>query len=285
MRRRSLRMTPPMDGVRALADWVAWLEARGASRDTIRSYRGSVSRFLIGYVQDHPSQATTGDVVRFLAEVGKQGPHGRRQALKGIRSAFSYWVPSGVCDSDPTGLVTETKRRHRRKAVALTEEELARFLFAAACVSERRAAALMLAFGLGARRSELTGIKPGDVLESVVRVTGKYGKVREIPLNRTAREGLEMLRPWYNGTVLGGLKPSTVTKWAHQAAKDSGLYPKVRGRVAHVLRASFISHALRNGASPVAVRDVVGHEDLSTTSGYSASLEDDTQRAVETVDF
>jgi len=280
-----MRRLPRMDGVRAVAEWVAWLEARGASRDTIRSYRGSVSRFLVGYVQDHPSEASTGDVVRFLAEVGKNGPHGRRQALKGLRSAYSYWLPAGVCESDPTGLVTETRRRHRRKAVALTEEELVRYLVAAAWRDPRRAAALMVTFGLGARRSELAGIKPGDISESSVRVTGKYGKVREIPLNQTARAGLEMLRPVYNGTILGGIKASTVTKWAHQAAKDSGLYPKVKGRVAHVLRASFISHALRNGASPVAVRDVVGHESLETTNGYSMAFAEDGADAVRRVDF
>jgi len=280
-----MRRLPRMDGLRSVADWLAWLQARGASDDTVRSYRGSVTRFLVGYVQDHPAEATTGDVVRFLAEVGKNGPHGRRQALKGLRSAYSYWIPSGVCESDPTGLVTETRRRHRRRAVALTEEELVRYLVAAAWRDPRRAAALMVTFGLGARRSELAGIRPGDISESSVRVTGKYGKVRDIPLNQTARAGLEMLRPVYNGTILGGLKASTVTKWAHQAAKDSGLYPKVKGRVAHVLRASFISHALRNGASPVAVRDVVGHESLETTNGYAMCFAEDGADAVRRVDF
>jgi site-specific recombinase XerD len=282
--RRTLRVAPPMDSAEATAEWVAWLKARGASPDTIRSYLGSVSSFLFLYVKGPPSRAISGDVVRFLAERGKNGPHGRRQALKGLRSAYSYWVPVGICSEDPTGLVKETKRRLRRKAVALTREELNRYLVAAGERDRRRVPTLMLAFGLGARRSEIAGLKPEDDHGSTVRVTGKYGKVRDIPVNLTARTALEMLRPWYNGTVVG-IKPATVTKWAHQAAKDSGLYPKVRGRVAHVLRASFISHALRNGASPVAVRDVVGHESLETTNGYAMSFEEDGADAVRRVDF
>jgi site-specific recombinase XerD len=273
-----------LDGVAATAEWVDWLKARGSPETTWRSYSSYVSRFLIHYVRGHPEEANTGDVVRFLAEVGKNGPHGRRQALKGLRSAFSYWVPVGICPADPTGMVKETRKQKTRRQVALTEEELVRYLVAAAARDPRRAAALMATFGLGARRSELAGIRPDDILEDRVRVTGKYGKTREIPLNETARAGLEMLRPWYNGTILGGLKASTVTKWAHQAAVDSGLYPKVRGRVAHVLRASFISHALRNGANPVAVRDVAGHESLSTTDGYSMAFEEDGADAVRRVD-
>jgi integrase/recombinase XerC len=274
-----------LDGLTATAEWVDWLKAGGSPESTWRSYSSSVSRFLIHYVRGHPAEATSGDVVRFLAEVGKNGPHGRRQALKGLRSAYSYWVPAGICPTDPTGLVKKERKPKKRRQVALTAEELRRYLNAARARHPRRAAALMLAFGLGARRCEIAGLRPEDDHGSTVQVTGKYGKVRDISVKANARRALELLRPWYNGTVLGGIKPATITSWAHQAAVDSGLYPKVRGRVAHVLRASFISHALRNGASPVAVRDIAGHESLSTTDSYAMAFEEDYADAASRADL
>jgi site-specific recombinase XerD len=272
-----------MDGVSAIAEWVAWLEARGAPETTIRSYSSSVSRFLVRYVKGPPRKADAGDVVRFLSDVGKNGPHGRRQALKGLRSAFSYWCPRGIATNDPTTIMPKERRPKERRQVALEEDELVRYLYAAACRGQRRAGALMVAFGLGLRRCELIGITSDDDLGDRVRVTGKYGKTRDVPVNAIGRAGLDLLKPWNNGTLLGGLKAATISEWAKQAAKDSGLYPKVRHRPAHVLRASFISHALRNGANPVAVRDVVGHESLATTNEYAAAFNGDQEDVVKRV--
>jgi integrase/recombinase XerC len=156
----------------------------------------------------------------------------------------------------------------------------------AAVRSPRRAWALLLAFGTGMRPTELASVRPEDIQgnEIVVR-HGKGGKERRLPVSPLARVAIEELRPWYNGTIVGGVKPSTVTEWAEDAARDSGLREKVWGRPVHVLRSSFASDLLRKGVAVHVVRDLMGREDMATTGLYAVAFDEDREAAVGELDF
>lgn len=274
-----------MGGLEVIARWTDWLRAQELSAHTIRLYSYGVFRFLTETGLTQLSQATEEHVVSFLNAVGDRSV-AKRQYLRGIRSLFTYCLARGVVDRDPTAGLRLRKVR-RRRAVALSEEELFRYFLAAYQRHPRRAWTLVLVFSIGARRMEAEAIRPEDVQGDEVELrVCKYGKTRRVELNRYARVALEELRPWYNGTVLGGIRRQTITEWAHQAAVDSGMLPKVRGRVAHVLRASFISHLLDRGVPITVVRDLAGHESIDTTNAYAAALGDGRQRdAVSRLDF
>lgn len=273
----------PMDGFGEVARWITWLRAQGrAERSTVRLYRAHVTRFLADCVKGHPAEATEDHVATFLAEVGPQGPAGRYQAFCALRAAFRYWLRRGVVYDDPTSFFN-VEKAPKPKRVALAEERLFRYIQGAWMCDPTglRAWALMLSFAIGTRRTELASIKPEDDHGDRVFLRNcKRGKTRWVEVGPFARTALESLRPWHNGTILGGVKPDTITDWAREAALAAGLREEVRGRVHHVLRASFITHLLNNGTPPQVVMDLAGHEDLSTTTAYAVSFKEDRIRAV-----
>jgi site-specific recombinase XerD len=261
----------PVDGFALVSQWIHLLEAQDYSPDTVRNYSGAVCRLLARHVQGPPSATTEDHVVDFLRSMADRAPS-KYLAYQGLRSFFRFCVARRILDVDPMALI-RVKPPRARKAVCLEEDELVRYLVAAANRDPRRAWVLMLSFGVGTRRMEAAGIAPSDVLgdfDAVQLRTCKGGKRRTVELSYYAREALRELRPWWNGTVLGGVDRSTVTSWAHEAAVDSGLLPKVAGRVSHVLRASFATHLLRRGTPVHVVRDLLGHENLATTNRYAA---------------
>jgi integrase len=267
-----------------VARWMAWLAAQDLAPDTIRLYSYGVFRLLTEQVKGPMETVTEDHIVAFLGSM-KDRAKAKVQYMRGIRSLCRYAHARGEIPTDPAVGIRLRKPR-RPPPIALEEDELLRYFLAAAWRSPRRAWTLMAAFGLGTRRMELAAIRPEDIQEGVVFLrTCKYGKQRRVEMSHYAAAALAELRPWYNGTVLGGLDRRTITEWAHQAAVDSGLLPKVRGRVAHVLRASFASHLLRQGVPVQVVRDLMGHENIATTNDYAATLSGDRRQAVGRLDF
>jgi site-specific recombinase XerD len=271
---------PTPDSFELIARWRRWLNAQGLAAETIHLYSYSVFRLLTEQVDGPPTNATEDHVSAFLASLGHRAT-ARTLYMRGMRSFFRYLHAREIIARDPTVGLKPRKPRHR-PAVALTDDELIRYFIAAWARHPRRAWALMLCFGAGLRRMEAAAIRPEDIQGDVLEIRlAKYGKSRRVELSRYARVALDELRPWYNnGSVLGGIDRRTLTEWARQAAVDSGLLPKVRGRVHHVLRASFATHLLRNGAPVQVVRDLLGHESIMTTNSYAAVEPEERRRAV-----
>lgn len=260
-----------------LGRWRRWLRAQGLSANTERLYTVGVMRFFSEI--DVAPQATTEDhITAFLEILGKHS-QARSKYLLALRSFFAYCHRRGWVEVNPT-LGLKVRRRKPRAAAALTEEELFRIFCAAYNRHPRRAYALLLSFGLGTRRMELAGIRPEDVQGDEVELLHcKGGKTRRVPLSDVARAGLEGLRPWWNGTVLGGIGAQQLTEWGKQAARDAGLYPKVRGRTTHILRATYANYLRRNGVRVEVVRDLLGHESIATTQAYSEATDMDERHA------
>ncbi len=276
---------PPADSFALIAGWRQHLRARGLSDSTLRAYTSGVQRFMTEYVKGPPTVATEDLVDEFLASIGHQSST-RAHAARGLRSFFSWLHRRGHIAADPTTAVRVPKPRHL-PAVALEEDELVRLMVAAAWRSPRRAWAIMLQFSIGCRRGELAGIAPRDVLGDKVRLRiTKGGRPRVVELNELARVAIEELRPWWTpDSILGGVVPQTITEWCHEAAREAGLYEKVRLRPSHVLRASFATHLLRNGTPIHVVKELLGHQDISTTGTYVVAAAPERGQAVERLPF
>jgi integrase len=273
-----------VDAFDMLGAWLDWLEGRDLSEHTVQLYVYGVFRLFRMHHFPSPGAVGESHIAAFLKSL-KGRDTARVHYFRGVRSAFGYWRKKGWIPTDPTMDFTLRKPR-RPPRVALEESELIRYLVAAAWRDPRRAWTLLLCFGVGMRRMEAAAVKPEDVLDSEIILRHcKYGKERRVDLSRYARIALEELKPWSNGTVLGGIDCRTITEWAHQAAVDSGLAAKVRGRPAHVLRASFASHLLANGVPVTVVRDYLGHESISTTNEYAATLNGDGARYMARLNF
>jgi integrase/recombinase XerD len=146
---------------------------------------------------------------------------------------------------------------------------------------EKDALAILLAYSLGLRRSEVCKLAPDDVDWEGQRVLireSKGGKSRWVEGNEIAMDTLERLKPWNNGTVLGGVDPQWFTMIVHRAAVRAGLPPGRRN--AHMLRAAFATNLMDSGADVTIVGKLLGHSDLVTTMRYRAVRQKNRKEAV-----
>lgn len=272
---------------------------RAGAANTLAAYRADLddfSLFLIGRGGDAAAAATE-DIRAYLDDLAARGFAATSVArrLSALRQFFRFLYGEGVRGDDPTGPVTAPKKRRALPDV-LDQDEVGKLIAvaeaeAAAVVESpietvrrlRLHALLETAYSSGLRVSELVGlpataIRPGVPL---VRVVGKGGKERLVPLTRPAVAALEKHRAALLAAGLGG-----DGKWLFPAASETGHYTRqqfgrdLKGLAAragiaaarvrpHVLRHAFASHILENGADLRLVQELLGHADISTTQIYT----------------
>jgi integrase/recombinase XerC len=137
--------------------------------------------------------------------------------------------------------------------------------------------ALELLYGAGLRVSELIGLDLVDIQDDVLRVRGKGGKERLVPLVSKARAALlaylerrAELRP-HGGALLLNRRGGRLT--ARSVARHLARYAVIAGARRHVhphaLRHSFATHLLDMGADLRGIQELLGHASLSTTQRYT----------------
>lgn len=149
-------------------------------------------------------------------------------------------------------------------------------------LARRDRAMLELMYASGLRVSEVTGARLENLFldDGAIRVTGKGNKTRIVPVGNAAREAIERYlageRPELVSRFSGseiflskwGKKLTTTRVWqivkerARLAGIESNVYP-------HLLRHSFATHLLSNGADLRVIQELLGHADISTTQIYT----------------
>ncbi len=268
-------------------DYLA-LEA-GHSENTVRAYRRDLRRlgeFALSRGVRSPGDVTRAllrDFVYMLKDLGLS-PATIRREVSAIRTYFGFLIGEGRLSADPSDRL-ESPQRGRRLPETLTVGEVDAIL-AAPQVEEplawRDRAFLELAYGAGLRVSELCGLGLTDLLlsEGLVRVFGKGGKERLVPIGRgvigAVSTYLHTVRPSLDrgksvGRVLLNVRGeplSRVGAWGivKRCARRAGITKRV---TPHTLRHSFATHLLEGGADLRAVQEMLGHADLSTTQIYT----------------
>jgi integrase/recombinase XerD len=223
------------------------------------------------------------EYVYYLKDLGL-APASIRRNVSAVRTYFRFLLAEGHVVRDPSERL-ETPRRWRTLPEVLTVAEIERLLAAPTLDDPlvfRDRALLELAYGCGLRVSEWIGIGVRDVLfeEGLVRVLGKGGKERLVPMGRRAIGAVALylreLRPRLErGSGQGALflnargEPlSRMGAWKilRKYAERSGLTKRVSP---HTLRHSFATHLLEGGADLRAVQEMLGHADISTTQLYT----------------
>jgi integrase/recombinase XerD len=269
---------PELDGFLAL------LAARRAPR-TVDAYRRDLSA-LSAWLGRSPSTATADDLERWVAELRADGLAATTIARRvaATRSFFRHQLLLGARTDNPAADLA-LPRRTRRVPRTLSVGEVERLIEAADGVTPRafRDRALVeLLYGAGLRVSEAVGLERAGVeLEQrLVRVTGKGGKERIVPIGREAADALRRYlgrgrphlerrqRPELFLNAQGGaLTRAGAFLILRRLAALAGLEPE---RVhPHLLRHSFATHLLEGGADLRSVQEMLGHADLSTTEIYT----------------
>ena len=264
--------------------FLAVLASRRATR-TVEAYGrdlADIGAFLGGPV----SGATLDDLRRYAAALVASGraPATVARRTAAARAFFRHLQLVGARADNPAAEV-EPPRRARRLPQTLSKGETERLIDAAAGVSPRALrdhALVELLYGAGLRVSEAVGLERGsiDVDERLVRVVGKGGKERIVPVGQKAAEAVVRYqsrgRPFLDrrhrpelflNARGGGLTRSGVFLILRRLAATAGLEPE---RIhPHLLRHSFATHLLEGGADLRSVQEMLGHADLSTTELYT----------------
>ncbi|MGZ5292905.1 MAG: site-specific tyrosine recombinase XerD [Actinomycetota bacterium] len=262
---------------RDLRRYVAFLEHRGITdpsqvdESSIRSYVASVSASTHGD-DERPYRATS--VARMLSSV---------------RSFHRFLLRDGITARDPATGVAQPKLP-RQLPHPLTVDETRRLLEApdpATPTGLRDQAILELLYGAGLRISELTALDVDDLdlEEGAVRVLGKGGKEREVPLGRFAREAVDAYltrgRPALasaasRGALFLNARGGRLTRQSGNRllaihVRTAGIESRV---TPHSLRHSFATHLLEGGADVRVVQELLGHASVATTQIYTLVTEE-----------
>jgi integrase/recombinase XerD len=274
-------------GLEGFRDFLA-LES-GHSDNTVEAYLRDVRRLAefaaTKGVRDPGlvSRTLLRDFVYLLKDLGLSAATIRRE-ISAVRTYFGFLVGEGRVTADPSDRL-ESPRRGRVLPDTLSVRDV-EALLAAPNIDQplawRDRALLELAYGAGLRVSELCGLLTTDLLltENLVRVFGKGGKERLVPIGRSVIGAvsvyLHQLRPELDrGRTQGrlllngrGQPLSRVGAWG--IVKRAAVRADIGKRVTpHTLRHSFATHLLEGGADLRAVQEMLGHADLSTTQIYT----------------
>jgi integrase/recombinase XerD len=261
----------------------------GHSANTVEAYLRDLRRlgeFATSKRIRHPgklSRPMLREFVFLLKDLGLS-PASIRRAVSAIRTYYGFLLAEAKVSDDPSDRL-ESPRRGRTLPVTLSVSEVEALLESPKVdqpLAWRDRSLLELAYGAGLRVSELCTLALTDLLltENLVRVFGKGGKERVVPIGRSVIGAVsvylhtmrsELDRGKSRGRVLlnaRGQPLSRVGAWGivKRAAKRAGITKRV---TPHTLRHSFATHLLEGGADLRAVQEMLGHADLSTTQIYT----------------
>lgn len=260
------------------------IAARRSPR-TVDAYRRDLNA-LATFRGGHVGDASVEELERWVAEMRARGlaPATVSRRVSAVRTYFRHLVLIGIRTENPAASL-QLPRRARKLPRAMSPAETERLIDAAAGTTPRslRDRALVeLLYGAGLRVSEAVGLDKGGVSmdDRIVRVLGKGGKERLVPLGRPAAEAvrryLALGRPHldrrYRPELFLNARGGPLTRAGaflilRKLADKAGLDPM---RVhPHLLRHSFATHLLEGGADLRSVQEMLGHADLGTTERYT----------------
>jgi integrase/recombinase XerD len=270
----------------------AWSE-RGLAVNTLASYR----RDLEGLARWRAAQdagladATRETIFRYLQARREGGRHGKgysarsdARLLSCLRAFYRDLLASGGIAVDPTLLVDAPKLpRGLPKALSEADVEALLRVEADTPLGLRDRAMIELMYACGLRVSELVGLVAAQVnlRQGVLRVTGKGGKERLVPLGEEAAAWLARYVADARPALLRGGRCDALFVTARRTGMTRQMFWVLIKRRAiaagidparvspHVLRHSFATHLLNHGADLRALQLMLGHSSLSTTQIYT----------------
>jgi integrase/recombinase XerC len=278
-----------------LADWLTHLRAlKGSASATTNAYSRDVARYLQflaqhrGGVEGLAQIATTtqSDLRAWMAEERTRGLSARSlaRALSAVKG-FTSWAADRT-GADATTVLSARGPKFRRKLPRPLSETGAAALLETIgddaredWIAARDTAIVTLLYGLGLRISEALSLTAAShPLPQTLRITGKGGKTRIVPVLPAAAEAVAAYvnlcpfdlspdTPLFRGVRGGPVNPRLIQSAVERARLRLGLPATA---TPHALRHSFATHLLSAGGDLRAIQELLGHASLSTTQGYTA---------------
>ena len=279
----------------ALSTWLTHIKALdGVATNTVTAYAHDVTGFL-DFIARHRG-ATEGlaayatipqtDLRAWMAHTRARGVSARSlaRALSAVKN-FTAWLADRE-GADATTLLSARGPKFRRKLPRPLEKDAARQVIDTIgdnaridWIGARDTAVVTLLYGCGLRISEALGLTGSThPLPEVIRIKGKGGKERLVPVLPAAREAvakyaglcpfdLSADAPLFRGARGGPLNARLIALVMEKTRTQMGLPATA---TPHALRHSFATHLLAAGGDLRAIQELLGHASLSTTQAYTA---------------
>ena len=259
------------------------------SSHTIEAYRVDLNQFAT--FMDEEFESTGLDVANqqfirsWLMALNTAGyePKSVSRKLSTLRSFFKYLRKMAYIDHDPISKLKPPKM-NARLPVFIDEKGMRRLFediqYPEGWEGIQDRLILQLLYETGMRVSELCGLNRIDLTEKGIKVLGKRNKERLIPLNIHTATQLKSMWKEMEGEELGLGKnmPMLLTKKGERVPRKFvyekvnyylSLVSSVQKKSPHILRHTFATHLLTNGASLSTVKELLGHSSLSATQIYT----------------
>lgn len=268
---------------------------KGLSKNTLEAYSRDLLNY-IGFLIDteniiDPGDITQAKVLTYLGILkGKSlSPRSRARMLSSIRSFHRFLVKERYATHEPTALV-ESPRTVKPLPTLLSLNEVELLLDSPqgdSPIALRDRAMLEVIYATGMRVSELINLQLGDLKLDVgcLNAFGKGSKQRLIPLGEVALEILRKYLHYGRAKLLKDKRSEAVfLNTRGQAMSRQGFWKKLKEYALkagiakniypHMLRHSFATHLLENGADLRSVQMLLGHADISTTQIYTHVIQE-----------
>ena len=279
-------VNPDQAEIEAFID-ALWME-RGLSENTLSAYRSDLQGLskALQAEQRTLQSARREELLSYLAERASNGAHARTTArlLSSMRRYYQYQIREGRLQDDPSARIEAPKIAPALPKL-LTEEDVENLLDApdtSDAIGFRDRTMLELLYATGLRVSELVNLEISQVnlQQGVVRVTGKGGKERLVPLGEESLNWLERFIRHdrvdiVNHRPIDAIFPTrrggAMTRQAFwQLIKRYAVKANITKPLSpHTLRHAFATHLINHGADLRVVQLLLGHSNLSTTQIYT----------------
>ncbi|MBQ2163190.1 MAG: tyrosine-type recombinase/integrase [Muribaculaceae bacterium] len=261
---------------------------KNLSPHTVVAYRCDLEQweqFLTGGKEAlDVKSVTTGDIRAWMLHLHKQGDSARtmRRKVQAVRSFYKWLMKQGMASDSPAAAVELAripKRLPQLVRSSSMDELLDQEIDETDFVQVRNRLIVMMLYETGMRRAELLDLldRNVDTASGELKVHGKRDKDRIIPFGTELAQAIDSYRLLRDELVRGcehffvkedgnPLYPMLVYRIVRRALQEVGVTSK---RSPHVLRHSFATAMLNDGAAINSVKELLGHESLATTQIYT----------------
>ncbi|OGR28888.1 MAG: tyrosine recombinase XerC [Desulfuromonadales bacterium GWD2_54_10] len=259
---------------------------RNVSPHTLAAYRCDLEQLSAFIIREKGTDAAARDVDhlllrRYLAQLGKntkKSSIGRK--LAAIRTFFKFLLRRGIITKNPAELIA-TPKKENRLPFHLDIDQVTTLVEAPQADDKhalRDRAILEMLYSCGLRVSELTSLDIGDLDLSggMVRVMGKGGKERIVPVGSRAIDAIQVSLagrgelagsgPLFLNTRGERINRRSVARIVDAHVLRIAAFKRISP---HILRHTFATHMLEGGADLRAIQELLGHASLSTTQKYT----------------
>lgn len=250
---------------------------------TIENYTRDIRMLLHHLDQDDLQQVQLPNIRIVIAKLHGKGLSGRSlsRMLSAWRSFYKYLIRRHYFQHNPCIGVRVPKSPHKLPNALSPDQATQLLTFSIdSLLLARDSAMFELFYSSGLRLAELTQLKPDNVdfAEGTVRVMGKGGKARIVPVGKFALDALtrwlerrsRIVKPDVTALFLSqhgnAISARTISHRLKECAQRQGIHQNVHP---HILRHSFASHLLQSSGDLRAVQEMLGHAHITSTQVYT----------------